>query len=144
VPAIPSSLVRFPGQTWKSHILSSELLARSSLVPSLSVAGTSGQCITFSLRYVYLSYCVITGAYYYFPLETLMLPLTTQYQFTLIMLNPRSRRKGGTPAPSLPLSSQIPLILLFTLSAVSVRSMRYTTLTDIIHRCSPSFHCGGV
>lgn len=72
------------------------------------------QCIPYVL-----SYYVITGAYYCFPSGTPMPPLMTQYQFTLIMLNPRSHRKAGTLAPSLPLSSQIPTIPLFTPSAVS-------------------------
>ena len=72
------------------------------------------QCIPYVL-----SYYVITGAYYCFPSGTPMPPLMTQYQFTLIMLNPRSHRKAGTPAPSLLLSSQIPMIQLSTLLAVS-------------------------
>lgn len=48
-----------------------------------------------------------------------MLLLMTQYQFTLIMPNPRSHQKAGTLAPSLLLSSQIPMTQLSTLLAVS-------------------------
>ena len=104
----------FTAYTW--HLNNWRKLEKKLTSPEFECGGHKWS--VYRLLYVF-SNRVIIGAYYYFPLGIPMLLLMTQYQFTLIMPNPRSHQKAGTPAPSLLLSSQIPMIQLSTLSAVS-------------------------